>query len=358
MATKLPVRVYTIKDMEHDEVEAWKAVCDAFRDTRVFAYNGNDLVYGDSVSCGHLHTSDSYHTAWIRATKYVLDLGCVWGDYVGSDLNRANYLALIESYGQDSFVKIGDFYGSESLGIILGELPDGWDFDMLAGLTHDLKRLEDYPLLDEEVHSQLEHDEAENAWESHLMSDVMSELGGRDYTLDIENRELWSDAYRDDPRETEDIVRDLYYSYEQNEWTFESATSIVNNRSDEAVEHVWESIWAELNPSQSLMAAIHKTASMLDEDVPGWRDRINLDILRMADINLCIAGQAYAKKAQGKLDFWGYPLSGWEVFDESFRSRFESTSEFHTALESSALTSGDWSWTELEGGWKKYLSVS
>lgn len=101
-----------------------------------------------------------------------------WGDYCGSTVERANFNALVEDFG-DYVVQVG--HGShDGRGIYLkvgSEVP--------ALLLDVIQGLRDYPLVDEEVWSMVEMEVEQDDLDSWLLDDLIRE---------IEERQDWTDA--------------------------------------------------------------------------------------------------------------------------------------------------------------------
>lgn len=178
----------------------------------------------------------------IDGAEYDALVICSYGDYCGSDLDAANYRELVERYG-DIFHTREGWQGERSLLLVndRGMSPfavsdaDAADLiDTLKSVAADLASLEDYPLLSEETHSRYIDELAGDAWDAYLRSDVVADLDA--YAPD----EDASDAVN---ACDEDALRQAYYSYEGDEWTAETATSVVNGRHDDAVRHVAETVF-------------------------------------------------------------------------------------------------------------------
>lgn len=160
-----------------------------------------------------------------------------YSDYGGSDLDAANVRALADYPGVETHTD--GFDGEGYARITLGELPTndgdiedgiGW----LRWLVEMMERLDDYPLLDESAHSEYQQELVDEAWEAWLESDIMSDLD-----------QMLEDATGDDGMNEPDLragradeVRQAYYECEGNDWSCETATSVVNLRHDDALQHV------------------------------------------------------------------------------------------------------------------------
>lgn len=216
-------------------VEIWRRLVESphtsLREDRGCAWHVQDL---DDDTLYALIMSDGAETDEDAVTLSL----AYYSDYAGSDLDAANVRTLVDDYGWIS----GSYDTSDGEAWIqLGELPDTDDTDnglaMLDQLVDDLDSLCDYPLLNEEAHS--EHQEAlkEEAWDAYMRSDVMGELD--DVAPDPETFEPSYDA----TEEQEDAIRQTYYEYDGNEWVCESATSIVNTRHADAVRYVARAVF-------------------------------------------------------------------------------------------------------------------
>lgn len=174
------------------------------------------------------------------------------GDYHGNDLDSANNRALDGTPGvQVCYPNTGGMGSIESeSSVVIGKMSDFADspeeaIDRLRSLADTMGSLLEFGLLDEEIHCQYIEELADDAWSQWLRSDTMSEL---DSMLLAETDGGWDTETcplvdSNDRRDRDDIVRDAYYSYEENEWNAESATSVVNGRHDEAVQHVFETVF-------------------------------------------------------------------------------------------------------------------
>lgn len=113
-----------------------------------------------------------------------------WGDYVGGTVERSNYNSLLRDF-PDTFIHITGGYFSHTLYLPMPYGPNG------QALVEIMAGLENYPLYDEEDHSQLEMDIAWDAWEQYLKADIVREW------------EIDTDDWTDDDWE---FVKGRYYS--------------------------------------------------------------------------------------------------------------------------------------------------
>lgn len=147
-----------------------------------------------------------------------------YSDYWGSDVDAANCAVFVQKFGWNEG---GDGrHGERHAWINLGELPevDG-DTDVNLSIIESwagaLDRLDDYPLLDDDVHSEYVHGLATAAWDEYLWYDICHQI----------------------PEELDkEAVREAYYSFEGNEWVCETATSACNMRHEDAVRFAIESL--------------------------------------------------------------------------------------------------------------------
>lgn len=131
-------------------------------------------VGGDRVSMGTLGmmSAGEHETA----THYEVPV-TLWGDYCGDSYGRSNYRSLLRDY-PDTFIEVTGDYWSQYLAIPADSLTDDLE-GIFTGLA------EQYPLYDEEDHSQLEMEEADEQWYSWAKSDVLFSLS-RDYGIDTD----------------------------------------------------------------------------------------------------------------------------------------------------------------------------
>lgn len=107
----------------------------------------------------------------------VFYVGMMWGDYVGSDIDRSNYRSLLRDYPQ-FFVIVRDSMGAEGLALLpdFGRRDSSGHAEALADIL--IKLRDDYPLYDDEDHSNLEQELADEAWDAYLSQDVKSIIRG------------------------------------------------------------------------------------------------------------------------------------------------------------------------------------
>jgi hypothetical protein len=125
-----------------------------------------------STSYGDWHKPKSDETDVWALIEYTS-----WSDYSGSLVDKANHKTLTDSFDAASFEDGIDYidyhggHGTRALAVRLSSLdaddPDGW----LESIVDTLEGLEDYPLADESLHSEMEMESQNEAWESWAKSD-------------------------------------------------------------------------------------------------------------------------------------------------------------------------------------------
>lgn len=178
------------------------------------------------------------------------------GDYHGSSWDAANNRALKGhpgvSYREPNSGGMGSVFNVTTL--MVGNLstfanaqgnerPEDFvdvAIEWLTGLVSTLENIKyDYPLIDDDIHSAYETELADEAWDAYLESDVFDKLSN---LAPDEIAEESVDSMRAADESTQE-VRTAYYEFEDNEWSCESATSIVNGRHDDAVKHVARTVF-------------------------------------------------------------------------------------------------------------------
>lgn len=135
----------------------------------------------------------------------IIDL-TMWSDYSGSTVERANCDAIRSDYPQLVCTIFGG-YGTEGLMIPLDlPLPE-YFVDALHGLA-------DYPLYDDEAHSQLEMNLADEAWSAYLRADLQRDLVDAVSALMVpqgRSEAIGEDLVFDLSDADWDRIRELYY---------------------------------------------------------------------------------------------------------------------------------------------------
>jgi hypothetical protein len=151
--------------------------CGAVEPHRLSEYtalsDGVELVPGEYVGCSALFRA----APGDKIDLYILPK-LWWGDYTGSDMSRSNHRSLLRDY-PEVFVELTGDFCAFGLGILpfcafgLGILPE-FDHQELAEILVELH--DGYPLYDEDDHSALTAELAEEAWEGFLQWDVPAML--------------------------------------------------------------------------------------------------------------------------------------------------------------------------------------
>lgn len=164
-----------------------------------------------------------------------------YSDYHGSSLDHANVRVLRDGFG----VAVQDgpaFHGHSRAVVVLGELPAADDLEesveQLRVLVQAMEHLADYPLLSDEAHSELETELADEAWSAYLWADIRGEITDHIAATHPSCEPIGGTDDEFDVSDHEDVIRELYYGYEHNEWMCESATSVTNLRHDDTMRHV------------------------------------------------------------------------------------------------------------------------
>lgn len=157
-------------------------------------------------------------TVDVLETATHLEVYCTtWGDYVGDDLQRSNHRSLLRDF-PDTFVDVD--WGSYDTHSLAMDLDQEIDHEDLLYVVDILRKLaDDYPLYDEEDHSELESELEESDWESHGAYDLRREL---QEVLGDDDAELADNV-------TEEALRDAWLESRErgsgDEWFAETAVS-------------------------------------------------------------------------------------------------------------------------------------
>lgn len=180
------------------------------------------------------------------------------GDYHGSDVDAANNRALQGTPGVEvrepntggmaSVFNVSTTVVGEMSSFINNQSTDEWERDpaerradaleWLESLVTRMEGLTDYPLLNDETHSELVDELAEQAWDSWLESDVFDKLR--------ELAPMDDDVYEvDRVQEDENVkVQTAYYGYGENDWIVPSlGEGATNGRHADAVKHVARTVF-------------------------------------------------------------------------------------------------------------------
>lgn len=181
------------------------------------------------------------------------------GDYHGSDVDAANNRALQNVPGVE--VREPNTGGQGSVfnvsTTVVGEMSsfenatDPRDTERepaqrradalmwLESLVKTIEGLVEYAVLDDEVHAKYVDGLAEEAWSDHRESDTFDALTD----MAPEDGTVWDDVLDNATDELKASVREAYFGYDENEWSAESATSVVNGRHEDAVKHVARTVF-------------------------------------------------------------------------------------------------------------------
>jgi hypothetical protein len=249
-------------------LEAWKGIIGAAGVT--LAEQWHDRRYG-TFSEQHV---DDVTDEWITALIDNDSLGTddynavtvtlmSYSDYHGSDLDAANIRALEGTPG------VTTCRSGQSATMQLGELP-GDDTD---SVDDGIERLEDiartmvgladnYPLIDDEIHSEYVDELATEAWEVYLAADIEGDLA----RVAIDGWE-WTEGVQGE-------LRTAYYGYEQNEWYCETATSVVNGAHDDAMAHAVRVVLGWNYPARERKRKAREEQERRDREAfsIAWRD--------------------------------------------------------------------------------------
>lgn len=163
-----------------------------------------------------------------------LELPVTYGDYCGSDLDAANQRYVADNY---PFVSSdGDDHNGNRM--YLDITTDATPED-IRGLAEDIGRLVDYPLLDEEVHSEYIRELADESWDAYRWADLVPtivERFRREYhrAVPVEDYDAFEDMMEDMTDNEASAIRWAYES--EAEYYGESATDVRNDRNDESEE--------------------------------------------------------------------------------------------------------------------------
>lgn len=121
-----------------------------------------------------------------------------FSDYSGSMVERANLKYFLERY-DDKIKHVIGGHGSE-WGMILKVNLNMWNDDDWECFTDDVEGLENYPLIDEDLHSQMEQEAYDEGWNSWAKDDFKKEVwkviqDEVEQCKDPETFEAWFDAW-------------------------------------------------------------------------------------------------------------------------------------------------------------------
>jgi hypothetical protein len=226
-------------------MELWRQLFDHYLTRASTDQYGSAIEKIDECHLAALVASDGAVTDQFDAVTLTL---ASYSDYHGASYDAANVTTLGEGPG----VNVSHRHwhnGGTSAWIQFGELPNGAEDGATAGiewltdLAESVDSMADYPVLDDEAHSQYESELQDEAWDAWLRYDLTSELtSALPGDLDWEDAPLAAE-YASDPRDRDDIIRDAYYSFEDNEWVCETATSATNYRHTYARQYILTTVY-------------------------------------------------------------------------------------------------------------------
>lgn len=151
-----------------------------------------------------------------------------FSDYGGSDIDHANYRTLINDHGEGCFVHLTGGHGTTGLALPYGVALPGDDEDngILALIVHAIDYAADCGVMDDEEHSELISELADETWDQWLSFDVHREL------------DRMCDGNADDLGFTDEEIREVYYGHPEIEWLAESATDVVNANHEETMRYL------------------------------------------------------------------------------------------------------------------------
>ena len=130
-------------------------------------------VYGDKPEAGQTISASNIggvltaKDADLKVVPYTL-----WGDYIGSTVERSNARVLWDEYSS-LLVRVRGDYGSEFLAIPVSFTPEADDDDLKDYLQDTLEKLDRYPLVSDDDHSELEAELIQEAIDDYLIADLL-----------------------------------------------------------------------------------------------------------------------------------------------------------------------------------------
>lgn len=233
-------------------VDLWERLIDCYH-VALYKEIGRASMYLEKLEDGQIYElimSDGEETR----NHYPVTVNLVsYSDYGGSIFDNANVRALDNFSGVNT--TSDGTHGAGSAWIQLGELPNECG-EIDAGLLQLQKLVEvieslsgDVASISESAYDEVMQELEESAWDAWAESDVKSSLG------------VLADGNVDDFGFSDDEIRELYYGYENNNWYADTATSVTNERHEDAVEHVcdvilseWRKPWIDPNQTQLFAA--------------------------------------------------------------------------------------------------------
>lgn len=187
-------------------------------------WGDNAQVWTPSFGKGETWNMGDYQNATPADATHIVF--AEWGDYGGSDIDRSNCEAILRDFPRSTCEVIG---GHNSHGVMVSA--DSRN----EALGDAIRGLADYPLYDDEHHSEMEMNAADEAWGDYLSHDVRNDV------TDYFGRNYDADEFATDLLEviTDETLQDWFNEYDGSSYPyFESATSIVFPDYDEQVAYI------------------------------------------------------------------------------------------------------------------------
>lgn len=186
-------KLRTVRDLPSEMVEYFKDVERSGTDYgKARWWDRDDAVVTELPEVGGQWSYGDWSSATADDATHVLLRHTTYGDYHGDAVEVSNYRTIKAAY-PDAFTEVYGDYGTSALMLALDYMPaddperDDTPAERLDYMIEDLSSLADYPLYDEEDHTYLEMEWADEAIESYLRADMSNELSraGREAESDI-----------------------------------------------------------------------------------------------------------------------------------------------------------------------------
>lgn len=143
-----------------------------------------DKPMDNSISFGDLHRISSKTDP---NKIYITNRYMEGGDYSGCYVEKANHAAFLEEYGEyDGVYDVYGGHGSFGVAISLAWLTDPANEEVAERILETLNALESYPLIDEDVLSEMEQEGIDEAWENWARMDYAGDLQNK-FGIDFED---------------------------------------------------------------------------------------------------------------------------------------------------------------------------
>jgi hypothetical protein len=221
----------------------------------------------------HLVEDSSYAAEDTDNEPILFALLVSYGDYSSTtDADAANYRYLFGQWAAGMADPLLYNVGPnerDGIGLAVRIGDSRWSENALTDLIAIMNGLVDYPLISDETHSEYEHEKQEEWWDGchrDLLAEIDDEMIGDDEPVDLAGEfYTWesaglTDEYADDPRDRDDLVREVFYGLMgegSHEWTWESATSIIPRYSQALVRDLIETLF--VRPAHTAYVDRHTT---------------------------------------------------------------------------------------------------